>query len=74
MTAEHELVYPVYPGEYCATLGGNVATNAGGMRAVKYGVTRHQVLGLEAVLPSGEVIRTGGQVREGARPATTSRS
>lgn len=55
------LVYPVYPGEYSASLGGNVATNAGGMRAVKYGVTRHQVLGLEAVLPSGDVIRSGGK-------------
>jgi glycolate oxidase len=55
------LAYPVYPGEYSASLGGNVATNAGGMRAVKYGVTRHQVLGLEAVLPTGEIIRTGGK-------------
>jgi len=55
------LVYPVCPGENSASLGGNVATNAGGMRAVKYGVTRHQVLGLEAVLPAGEVIRTGGK-------------
>jgi glycolate oxidase len=55
------LVYPVYPGENSASLGGNVATNAGGMRAVKYGVTRHQVLGLEAVMASGEVIRTGGR-------------
>jgi glycolate oxidase len=55
------LSYPVYPGEYGASLGGNVATNAGGMRAVKYGVTRHQVLGLEAVLATGEVIRTGGK-------------
>jgi glycolate oxidase len=55
------LVYPVFPGEYSASLGGNVATNAGGMRAVKYGVTRHQVLGLEAVLAGGEVIRTGGR-------------
>ncbi|MER3452233.1 MAG: FAD-binding oxidoreductase [Acidimicrobiia bacterium] len=60
-TAPHGLVYPVYPGEYSASLGGNVATNAGGMRAVKYGVTRHQVLGLEAVLGTGEVIRTGGR-------------
>lgn len=57
----HGLVYPVYPGEYSASIGGNVSTNAGGMRAVKYGVTRHQVLGLEAVLPNGEVIRTGGK-------------
>jgi glycolate oxidase len=56
------LVYPVFPGEYSASLGGNVSTNAGGMRAVKYGVTRHQVLGLEAVLPSGEVIQCGGKV------------
>jgi glycolate oxidase len=56
------LVYPVYPGEYSASLGGNVGTNAGGMRAVKYGVTRHHVLGLEAVLPSGEVIHSGGKV------------
>jgi glycolate oxidase len=55
------LVYPVQPGENSASLGGNVATNAGGMRAVRYGVTRHQVLGLEAVLASGEVIRTGGK-------------
>jgi glycolate oxidase len=57
----HGLVYPVFPGEYSASLGGNVATNAGGMRAVKYGVTRHQVLGLEAALATGEVIRTGGK-------------
>jgi glycolate oxidase len=55
------LVYPVCPGENSASLGGNVATNAGGMRAVKYGVTRHQVLGLEAVLANGEVIRCGGK-------------
>jgi glycolate oxidase len=56
------LVYPVFPGEYSSSLGGNVATNAGGMRAVKYGVTRHHVLGIEAVLPSGEVIRDGGKM------------
>lgn len=55
------LAYPVYPGEYSATLGGNVNTNAGGMRAVKHGVTRHHVLGLEIVLPTGEVLRTGGR-------------
>ena len=55
------LVYPVFPGEQSASLGGNVSTNAGGMRAVKYGVTRHHVLGLEAVLGTGEVITTGGR-------------
>lgn len=59
--APHDVVYPVFPGESSASLGGNVATNAGGMRAVKYGVTRHQVLGLTAVLGDGEVIRTGGR-------------
>ncbi len=64
--APRGLVYPVFPGEYTASLGGNVATNAGGMRAVKYGVTRHQVLGLEAVLPGGEVIRTGGRFVKGS--------
>jgi len=55
------LYYPLYPGEMTATIGGNVATNAGGMNAVKYGVTRHNVLGLEAVLPNGEIIQTGGK-------------
>lgn len=60
-TAAHGLVYPVFPGTSAASLGGNVATNAGGMRAVKYGVTRHQVLGIEAVTGTGEVIRSGGR-------------
>jgi glycolate oxidase len=60
--APHGLVYPVQPGENGASLGGNVATNAGGMRAVRYGVTRQQVLGLEVVLATGEVLRTGGKV------------
>ncbi|MCT2584159.1 FAD-binding oxidoreductase [Actinophytocola gossypii] len=60
-TKAEGLVYPVYPGELSSSLGGNVGTNAGGMRAVKYGVTRHHVLGLQAVLPTGEVIRTGGR-------------
>ncbi len=55
------LLYPVSPGEVSASIGGNVATNAGGMRAVRHGVTRHHVLGLEAVLPGGQVLRTGGR-------------
>lgn len=55
------LAYPVYPGELSASVGGTVGTNAGGMRAVKYGVTRHNVVGLQAVLPTGEIIRTGGK-------------
>jgi len=59
--AEHGLYYPLYPGEASAAIGGNVATNAGGMKAVKYGVTRHFVLGLEVVLPTGGVVQTGGK-------------
>ncbi|RLC70894.1 MAG: hypothetical protein DRI26_06210, partial [Chloroflexi bacterium] len=58
---ERGLYYPLYPGETSAFIGGNVATNAGGMRAVKYGVTRHFVLGLEAVLATGEIVETGGK-------------
>ncbi|HEX4702729.1 MAG TPA: FAD-binding oxidoreductase, partial [Pseudonocardiaceae bacterium] len=61
-TAEVGLTYPVYPGELSGSLGGNVATNAGGMRAIRYGVTRHHVLGLTAVLGTGEVIHTGGRI------------
>ncbi|WP_410808955.1 FAD-binding oxidoreductase [Micromonospora sp. 067-2] len=45
-----------------ATVGGTIATCAGGLRGLKYGVTRNHVLGLEAVLPTGEVIRTGGRL------------
>ncbi|MDQ0379368.1 FAD-binding oxidoreductase [Amycolatopsis thermophila] len=60
-TAEAGLAYTVYPGELSASVGGNVGTNAGGMRAVKYGVARHNIVGLQAVLPTGEIIRTGGK-------------
>ena len=56
------LHYPVYPGELSGSLGGNVNTNAGGMRAVRHGVTRQHVLGLEVVLMDGTVLRTGGSV------------
>jgi glycolate oxidase len=61
VTAGHSLVYPVFPGEHSASIGGNIATNAGGSRAVRYGVTRHNVLGLEMVLASGTVLRSGGK-------------
>jgi glycolate oxidase len=61
ITARHGLVYPVLPGEHGASIGGNIGTNAGGSRAVKYGVTRHNVLGLEMVLASGAVLRSGGK-------------
>jgi glycolate oxidase len=56
------LRYPVYPGELLGSIGGNVNTNAGGMRAVRHGVTRHHVLGLELVLADATVVRTGGKI------------
>ncbi len=58
----HDLFYPPDPGEKAATIGGNISTNAGGMRAVKYGVTRDYIRGLEIVLPSGEILTVGGKV------------
>jgi glycolate oxidase len=58
--AAHGLFYPVDPGSFfISTVGGNVATNAGGMRCVKYGVTRDRVRSLTAVLADGTVVRTG---------------
>lgn len=59
---EHDFFYPPDPGEKSATIGGNISTNAGGMRAVKYGVTRDYVMGLEVVLPNGEITQFGGKV------------
>ena len=59
---ERGLFYPPDPGEKSATIGGNISTNAGGMRAVKYGVTRDYIRGLEVVLPNGAVITAGGKV------------
>ncbi|MGG7076564.1 FAD-binding oxidoreductase [Clostridium sardiniense] len=59
---EHDLFYPPDPGEKTATIAGNISTNAGGMRAVKYGVTRDYVRGLEVVLPNGHVMNLGGKV------------
>lgn len=59
---ENDLFYPPDPGEKTATIGGNINTNAGGMRAVKYGVTRDYIRGLEVVLPSGEILNLGGKV------------
>lgn len=58
------LMYPPDPGEKSATLGGNAMTNAGGMRAVKYGVTRDYVRGMQVVLPNGNVIELGGKVKK----------
>jgi glycolate oxidase len=55
------LSFPPHPGSDEATVGGMVSTNAGGVRAMKYGVMRNYVLGIEAVLPSGEILRLGGK-------------
>ena len=59
---ERGFFYPPDPGEKSATIGGNISTNAGGMRAVKYGVTRDFVRGLEVVLPDGKIVNFGGKV------------
>lgn len=57
----HGLFYPPDPGERASSIGGNISTNAGGMRAVKYGVTRDYVRGLEVVLADGTVLQAGGK-------------
>ncbi|MBX3742802.1 MAG: FAD-binding protein [Akkermansiaceae bacterium] len=58
--AAHGLFYPPDPGSMkISTIGGNVAENSGGLRGLKYGVTRDYVMGLEIVLPSGEIVRLG---------------
>jgi len=60
--AAHGLFYPPDPASFeMCTIGGNLAENSGGLRCVKYGVTRDWVLGLEVVLADGSVIRTGGK-------------
>jgi len=65
--AGYGLMYPPDPASmFVSTIGGNVALNAGGPRGVKYGVTRDYLLGLEVVLPSGEVINTGGKALKNA--------
>lgn len=62
---EQKLFYPPDPASlYNCTIGGNVATNAGGPRCLKYGVTRNYVIGLEVVLGNGDVLRTGGRVHK----------
>ncbi len=58
---ERGLFYPPDPGEKASSIGGNISTNAGGMRAVKYGVTRDYVRGLEVVTADGSVLTAGGK-------------
>ncbi len=59
---DRDFFYPPDPGEKSATIGGNISTNAGGMRAIKYGVTRDYVRALEVVLMNGEVLEIGSKV------------
>jgi glycolate oxidase len=62
---QHKLFYPPDPASLKeCSLGGNIGTNAGGPRCLKYGVTRHYVLGLEVVLADGRVLRTGGRTHK----------
>ncbi len=58
----NNLFYPPDPGEKSATIGGNISTNAGGMRAVRYGVTRDFVRELTVVLANGEILTLGGKI------------
>jgi glycolate oxidase len=60
--APHGLMYPPDPGTVTtATMGGSVAENSGGLRGLKYGVTKHYVMGMEVVLANGERVRFGGK-------------
>lgn len=62
---EHGLLYPVdFAARGSCSIGGNIATNAGGPRCLKYGVTRDYVLGLEIVLANGTVVRVGGRTHK----------
>lgn len=59
---KYDLFYPPDPGSNnVCTIGGNVAENAGGLRGLKYGVTKNYILGLEAILPNGDFIKIGGK-------------
>ena len=61
---KHGMMYPPDPGEKTASVGGNVSTNAGGMRAVKYGTTRDYVMAMTVVLPNGEIMEVGRAVNK----------
>lgn len=63
--AARGLFYPPDPSSYAySTIAGNIAENAGGIKAVKYGVTGDYVMGLEVVLPNGDIIETGGKMKK----------
>ncbi|MEN2994921.1 MAG: FAD-linked oxidase C-terminal domain-containing protein [Thermodesulfovibrio sp.] len=60
--SKYGLLYPPDPGSMAtATVGGTVAENAGGLRGLKYGVTKHYIMGMEVVMPTGEIFRFGGK-------------
>ncbi len=61
LNEEDNIFFPIHPGDEGATLGGMVINNAGGARAVKHGVMRNHVRGVEFVTPTGEVIQAGGK-------------
>jgi glycolate oxidase len=64
--ADHGLMYAPDPASFeISTIGGNIATNAGGLRCVKYGVTREAVLGLDVVLADGQLLKTGRRTVKG---------
>jgi len=58
------LFFPLHPGDETSQVGGLVATNAGGARAIKHGVMRNYVKGMEAVLPSGSILKLGGKLHK----------
>jgi glycolate oxidase len=61
---EGGLYFPPHPGDESAMMGGLIATNAGGSRAVKYGTIRNYVRGLEVVTPTGEILKLGGKLEK----------
>jgi glycolate oxidase len=60
LKSNDHLYFPLHPGDEGAQLGGMAAMNAGGVRAVKHGIMRNQILGMEVVLPTGEIVHYGG--------------
>jgi glycolate oxidase len=59
---QQKLFFPIHPGDEGAQIGGMVAENAGGVSAVKHGIMRNHVKGLEVVLPTGEIVNLGGKL------------
>lgn len=64
LTEDSGLFFPLHPGDETAQIGGLLATNAGGSRAIKYGVIRNYVKGMEVVLSTGEILRLGGRLQK----------